>query len=189
LGSLSLSIGIPLKIIQSTNLYYRTHSRFDAFQFEFFNFDWSSIALSGVHMRDTLVRIVFSYGAENVRAGFPSAPKSSALKISKWHFTESNFGLPQAPAKMTPRRRRPSSPAELNETSVARALHYPPVVNGDGGINQIATERPQPRQCPILVGASEPAVSGHIRRKNGCEFPGLRHGSTLYASQSSTIIL
>jgi hypothetical protein len=49
-----------------------------------------------------MVRIVFSYGAENVRTGFPRASNSPALKISKWHFTESDFGLPQAPAKMTP---------------------------------------------------------------------------------------
>ena len=55
------------------------------------------------------------------------------------------------------------------------------------GIDQIATERPQPRQRPLLVGASKPAVSGHIRRKNGREFPGLRHDTTLDVSQSSTI--
>ena len=42
--------------------------------------------------------------------------------------------------------------AELNETSVARALDDTSVMNGDSRINQIATERSQPRQRPILVG-------------------------------------
>jgi hypothetical protein len=48
----------------------------------------------------------------------------------------------------------------------------------DGGIDQIAAERAQPRKRPLLVGTSELAVSGCIR-KNGCELPGLRHGSPL----------
>ena len=55
------------------------------------------------------------------------------------------------------------------------------------GIDQIAAERAQPRKRPLLVGTGKLAVSGHVRRKNGCEFPGLRHGSTLDHSQSSTI--
>src|SRR5271170_2845537 len=72
--------------------------------------------------------------------------------------------------------------AELNETSVTSALHDAPVMNGDGRINQIATERPQARQCPILVGASKPAVSNHVRRQNRYELPGFNHG-TLWAFQ------
>ena len=62
-------------------------------------------------------------------------------------------------------------------TAVAGPLHDAAVMHGDGGIDQIAPERPQPRKRPLLVGASKLAVSDHIRRKNGCEFPGLRHGS------------
>ena len=49
------------------------------------------------------------------------------------------------------------------------------MMRGDGGIDQIAPQPAQSRQ-PILVGPGEPAVSGHIRRKNVCEFPRLRHG-------------
>jgi hypothetical protein len=48
----------------------------------------------------------------------------------------------------------------------------------DGGIDQIAPQPAQSRKSAILIGASKPAVSDHIRRKNGCEFPGLRHGSS-----------
>jgi hypothetical protein len=35
--------------------------------------------------------------------------------------------------------------AELNDASVTRALDHTSVVNGDGGVNQIATESPKPR--------------------------------------------
>jgi hypothetical protein len=43
-----------------------------------------------------------------------------------------------------------------------------------------------PRQRPLLVGTGEPAVSGNIRCKEGCEFPGLRHGSPFTGRQTST---
>jgi hypothetical protein len=52
-------------------------------------------------------------------------------------------------------------------------------MHGDSGIDQIASERPQPRKCPLLVGASQLAVSGYIRREDGCEFPGFRHSPHL----------
>ena len=45
------------------------------------------------------------------------------------------------------------------------------------GIDQIAPERPQACQRPLLVGTGKLAVSGYIRRKNGCKFSGLCHGS------------
>ena len=76
---------------------------------------------------------------------------------------------------------------KFDDAPVAGALHDAPVMRGDGGIEQIAPQPAQPSQCPFLVGASKPAVSDHIRRKNGCEFPGLRHDTTLDVSQSSTI--
>jgi len=46
---------------------------------------------------------------------------------------------------------------ELDEAPVASAFHHSSVMHGDGGVDQIAPERPQPRQCAILVGASKPA--------------------------------
>jgi hypothetical protein len=59
-------------------------------------------------------------------------------------------------------------------------------MHGDGRINQIAAQRSQPSQGPLLIGASKPAVPDDIRRKNGCEFPGLRHGSPFTGRQTST---
>jgi hypothetical protein len=52
-------------------------------------------------------------------------------------------------------------------------------VDGNRGINQIAAERTQPRQRPILIGASEPAISDYIRSQDGREFPVLGHDACL----------
>ena len=71
--------------------------------------------------------------------------------------------------------------------AIAGALDHAPVMYGDCRVDQIAAERSQPRKGPLLVGASKPAVSDHIRRQNGCEFPGLGHGSPFTTRQSSTI--
>ena len=71
-------------------------------------------------------------------------------------------------------------------TAVAGALDHAPVMHGDGRIDQIAAERPQPRQRAILVGAGEPAVSDHIGRQDRREFPGLGHDSPSASSQTST---
>ena len=76
--------------------------------------------------------------------------------------------------------------AELNETSVAGALHHAPVMHGDGGIDQIAAERPQPRQRAILVRAGKPAVSDDIRGQNRREFPGLGHDAPSATTKTST---
>ena len=70
--------------------------------------------------------------------------------------------------------------------AVAGALHCAAMMRGDGGIDQIAPQPTQPRQRPLLVGASKLAVSGDIRRKNSCEFPGLGHGSPFTGRQTST---
>jgi hypothetical protein len=51
------------------------------------------------------------------------------------------------------------------------------MMQSNGRIDQIAAERAQPRKRPLLVGTGKLAVSDRIRRKNGCKFPSLRHGS------------
>ena len=45
--------------------------------------------------------------------------------------------------------------AKLDDAPVAGALDDAPVMHGDGGIDQIAAERPQPRQRPLLVGSRQ----------------------------------
>jgi hypothetical protein len=67
--------------------------------------------------------------------------------------------------------------AKLNDSSIAGALHYTPVMHGDCRVNQIAAERSQPRKCPILVGASKSAVTHHIGGQDCYEFAGFDHGT------------
>ena len=43
--------------------------------------------------------------------------------------------------------------AELDDAAVAGALDDAAMVHGDGRVDQIAAQRPQPRQNPVLVGA------------------------------------
>ena len=54
--------------------------------------------------------------------------------------------------------------AELDEDAVAGALEAP-IVQGDGRINQFATQRAEPRQCAILVHAGKSAVNRSRRRR------------------------
>ena len=66
--------------------------------------------------------------------------------------------------------------AKLDEAAVARALDDAPVMRGDRRINQIAAQRPQPRQRSLLVGAGEPAVADDIGDQDRSDLPRFRHG-------------
>ena len=59
-------------------------------------------------------------------------------------------------------------------------------MHGHGGIDQIAPERPQPRQSAIFIGAGEPAEADHICRQYCREFAGLGHHCPPVTSQIST---
>src|SRR5580693_5332507 len=63
--------------------------------------------------------------------------------------------------------------AELDEAAVAGALDDAAVMQGDGRIDQIAAQRPEPRQSAILVRARQPAIANHVGDKNRRNFPGL----------------
>ena len=43
--------------------------------------------------------------------------------------------------------------AELDDRAVAGTLDHPALVNRDGGIDQIAAQRPQARERPLFIGA------------------------------------
>ena len=45
--------------------------------------------------------------------------------------------------------------AELDDRAVAGALDHPALVHGEGRIDQIAAQRPEPREGAVLVGAGE----------------------------------
>jgi hypothetical protein len=44
------------------------------------------------------------------------------------------------------------------------------VMHGDGGIDQIASQRSEAGKCPLLVGPGKLAESDHIRRKKAASF-------------------
>ena len=76
--------------------------------------------------------------------------------------------------------------AELDEDAVAGALDDAAVMGGDGGIDQIAAQPPQPRERAILVRSREPAVADNIRDQDRREFPGFAHGAPSRVMQNST---
>ena len=65
--------------------------------------------------------------------------------------------------------------AELDENSVPGALDDAAVMRGDGRIDQVAAQPPEPRQRSVLVGAGEPAVADHVRDQDRRDFPCSRH--------------
>jgi hypothetical protein len=52
--------------------------------------------------------------------------------------------------------------AELDDAAIAGALDDRAMMHGDGRIDQIASERPQPRQNPVLVGSGEPQIADDV---------------------------
>src|SRR5271165_5801710 len=67
--------------------------------------------------------------------------------------------------------------AELDERTIARAFDDAPIVDGDGRIDQIAAQRPQPSQRPILVLAGKPTETDHVGGQDRRELPFFRHWS------------
>ena len=78
--------------------------------------------------------------------------------------------------------------AKFDEAAVAGALDDAPMMGGDRGINQLATQSPQPRQCAILICPRETAIAYDIRNQDRRDFPRFRHGASSDVSQISTIV-
>ena len=65
--------------------------------------------------------------------------------------------------------------AELDNRAIASALDDSAIVHGDGRVDQVAAKRPQPRQCPVLVRAREPAESDDVSGEYRRDFSSLGH--------------
>ena len=72
--------------------------------------------------------------------------------------------------------------AELDDRAVASPLDDAPMMRGDGRIDQIAAQTPQPRQSTILVSSGEPAVADNIGDQDRSDLPRFRHGASSRAS-------
>ena len=64
---------------------------------------------------------------------------------------------------------------EFDDRAVAGALDHASVMHGDDRVDQVAPQRPEPRQRSVFVGAGEPAVAGDVGHQNRRELPGLGH--------------
>src|SRR5271165_5231741 len=52
------------------------------------------------------------------------------------------------------------------------------MVDRDGRIDQVASERPQPRQNPVLVGPGKPRIADNVGHQDRGQFSGFAHGAT-----------
>jgi hypothetical protein len=71
---------------------------------------------------------------------------------------------------------------ELDNRAVSGAFDDPAVMHRDCWIDQVASERPQPRQNPVLVGAGKPRIAGDVGHQDRRELSGLGHGAPPAAS-------
>ena len=59
-------------------------------------------------------------------------------------------------------------------------------MHGDGRVDEVAAQRPEPRQNAILVRSREPAVADDIRDQDRRDLPGLADGAPSGHIQNST---
>jgi hypothetical protein len=76
--------------------------------------------------------------------------------------------------------------AELDNRAIAGSLDDPAVMHRNGRINEVASERPQPRQNPVLVGSREPRIADDISDQDGRELAGLAQLRPSGCSQITT---
>ena len=55
---------------------------------------------------------------------------------------------------------------ELDERTITGPLYHASPVHSDGRIDQIAAQRPEPRQSAVFIGSGKPAEADHIRRQD-----------------------
>jgi hypothetical protein len=66
---------------------------------------------------------------------------------------------------------------ELDNCAVAGALDDPAVMDSDDRIDQVASERPQTRQNPVLIGSGKARLADDVGHQDRGEFPGLAHSA------------
>ena len=117
----------------------------------------------------------------------PHSPRWMPIRNSMRRSVKAGIALDHAVLHLDGAAQVIDDAAEFDDAPIAGALHHAPMMQGNRRGNQIAPERAQPRKRPLLVSTGKLAVTGYIRREDGCKFPGLRHGSPFTGRQSSTI--
>ena len=67
--------------------------------------------------------------------------------------------------------------AELDQRAIAGALDDAPVMHGDGRVEEVAAQSPEPRERALLVGAGEPAVTDNVRDQDRRDLSRFRHAA------------
>ena len=65
--------------------------------------------------------------------------------------------------------------AKLGKKTVSRALEDTALADVDGGLDEVATQRPKPRQSAFFVDTREPAEANHVGDQDRDDLPGLVH--------------
>ena len=77
-------------------------------------------------------------------------------KLNPAIFRHAGVSFDQAVLHFDRAANRVDDAAELRQDAVAGAFDHAPVVNGNAGVDQVASQRPEPRQNAVFVGAREP---------------------------------
>ena len=75
---------------------------------------------------------------------------------------------------------------ELDNCAIAGALDDASVVHGDDRVDQVAAQRPEPRQNPVLVGSGKPRIADDVGHQDRRELSSLAHGASAEARSPVT---
>ena len=74
--------------------------------------------------------------------------------------------------------------AELDDAAVAGALDDAAMMHGDGRVDQVAAQGPEPSENSIFVRARKPGVADDVGHQDRRELPGLAHGVSAEVARS-----
>jgi hypothetical protein len=78
--------------------------------------------------------------------------------------------------------------AELDDAAIAGALDDAAMMHGDGRVDQVAAQRPEPGEDAIYVCARKPGVADDVGDQDRGQFPSLAHGATAEAGRWPVVV-
>jgi hypothetical protein len=79
---------------------------------------------------------------------------------------------------------RVDNAAEFDDAAVARSLDDPAVMHGDGWVDQVAAQRPEPYKDAIPVRARKSGIADDVSDQDRGQFPRLAHGANAEVARS-----